>query len=93
MTTRKPFRRRRAADRPPRSQSGAGRDGTPWRHLGWRSVSETDHPDLEALAVDVTASAGPRNRHGMPIELTIVRRAWPVLTLLAVTANLLVLPS
>jgi hypothetical protein len=55
--------------------------------------------DLEgATAVDVTASADtgsatPAEPAWRARRLTIARRAWPVLTILAITANLLALPE
>lgn len=50
------------------------------------------------MAVDVTASAdtgsaAPAEPAWRARRLTIARRAWPVLTVLAITANLLVLPE
>ena len=50
------------------------------------------------MVVDVTASADtgsatPAEPAWRARRLTIVRRAWPVLTILAITANLLVLPE
>ena len=50
------------------------------------------------MAVDVTASADkgsatPAEPAWRARRLTIARRAWPVLTILAITANLLVLPE
>jgi len=49
------------------------------------------------MAVDVTARAdagrpGPADPDWWSRWLTVARRAWPVLTALAITANLLVLP-